>query len=104
MWPSWTDVDHWLESLPSPFSPLGCADNNCYSEVTVGGKNYWLVDHSCSPDYVSASGSHCSWPPYCMNAVTHALSPSLAYSEPHLCLSLQMNQVQIGLPQAGCGK
>jgi hypothetical protein len=26
--------------------------NNCYSEVTVGGKNYWLLDHSCSPQYV----------------------------------------------------
>lgn len=32
------------------------------------------------------------------------LSPSLAHSELHLCPSLQMNQVQIGLPQAGCGK
>lgn len=67
----------------------------------MGGKKYWLVDHSCSPDYVSASGSHCSWAHCCMNAVT---SHCCSASESHLCLSLQMNQVQIGLPQAGCGK
>lgn len=56
MWSSWTDVDPTgLKAYHLPSAPLGCADNNCYSEVTVGGKNYWLVDHSCSPDYVSAS-------------------------------------------------
>lgn len=39
------------EAAPGPSSPLQFAI--CYSELNLGGKAYWVLDHACAPEAIS---------------------------------------------------